>query len=122
MDLARRLRLSMYYPLAVSASATRRPISPFAAQELSTVDVRATVRDFLRYAVLARDVGYDRVKIMGSKVYPINHFYSLPGRTNGTLSTVATPNAAGRGDCARHAGGVRPGLHIPHSSISACWT
>ena len=47
----------MCYPLAVSASATRRPIPPFATQELSTVGARATVRDFLRYVVLARDAG-----------------------------------------------------------------
>ena len=38
------------------------------------MDVRATVRDFLRYAVLARDAGYDRVKIIGSEGYLINHF------------------------------------------------
>ena len=53
-----------YYPVAVSASVTRRPIFPFAAHELSTVSVRATIRGFLCYAVLACDAGYDRVKIM----------------------------------------------------------
>ena len=63
-----------YYPLAVSASATRRPISPFAAQGLSTVGMQATVSDFLRYAVLARDAGYNKVEIMGSEGYLINQF------------------------------------------------
>ena len=69
----------MYYLLEVSASATRRLVSLFAAQELSTMGVRATVRDFLRYVVLARDAGYDRVEIMGSEGYLIDQF--LEGTT-----------------------------------------
>ena len=47
----------VYHPLAVSANATRSPISPFAAWTLSTAGVWATVRDFVRCAVLARDAG-----------------------------------------------------------------
>ena len=70
----------MYYPRTVSTSATRRPISPFVAQELSTVGLQATVRDCLRYAVLARDAGYNRIEIMGSKGYLINQF--LVAQTN----------------------------------------
>ena len=69
-----------YYPLTVSDSATRRLISPFAVRELSTAGVWAMVRDFLCCAVLARDVGYDRAKIMGSEGYLINQF--LLARTN----------------------------------------
>ena len=42
--------------------------------------MRATVRDFLRCAILARGAGYGRVEIMGSKGYLINHF--LVARTN----------------------------------------
>ena len=45
-----------YHPLAVSASATRSPISPFATQALSTAG-RATVCDFVRCAILACDTG-----------------------------------------------------------------
>ena len=69
-----------YYPVAVSASATRRSISPFAVWELSTAGVQAMVRDSLCCTVLARDAGYDRVEIMGSKDYLINQF--LVARTN----------------------------------------
>ena len=48
----------VYHPLAVSASATRSPISPFAARALITAGVRAAVCDFDRCAVLARYPGY----------------------------------------------------------------
>ena len=75
-----------YYPLAISASATRRPISLFAARELSTASARATVHDFLGCAVLARDAGYDRVEIMGSESYLINQF--LMARTNQRNTTT----------------------------------
>ena len=47
----------VYHSLAVSASATRSPISPFTSRALSTVVVRATVPDFVRCVILARDVG-----------------------------------------------------------------
>ena len=47
----------IYHPSAASTSATRSPISPFDARALSTAGVRATVRDFVYYAVLARDAG-----------------------------------------------------------------
>ena len=42
--------------------------------------MRATVSDFLRYIVLARDSGYNRVEIMGSEGYLINQF--LVARAN----------------------------------------
>ena len=42
--------------------------------------MRATVRDFLRCAILARGAGYGRVEIMGSKGYLINQF--LMAQTN----------------------------------------
>ena len=56
-----------YHPLAVSASATRSPISSFADRALSTVGVRATVCDFVHCAVLAWYPGYDGAEIMCSE-------------------------------------------------------
>ena len=63
-----------YHPFAVSASSTKSPISPFPARELSTSDVKATIRDFANCAVLAKEAGYDGVEIMGSEGYLINQF------------------------------------------------
>ena len=63
-----------YHPLAISANATRSPISLFAAGALSTEGVRATLRDFVYCAVLARDAGYDGVEITGSEGHLINQF------------------------------------------------
>jgi len=69
-----------YHPFAVSASSTKSPISPFQAKELSTSDVKATIRDFVNCAVLAKEAGYDGVEIMGSEGYLINQF--LVSKTN----------------------------------------
>lgn len=69
-----------YHPFAVSASSTKSPISPFPAKELSTSDVKATIRDFANCAVLAKNAGYDGVEIMGSEGYLINQF--LVSKTN----------------------------------------
>jgi len=69
-----------YHPFAVSASSTKSPISPFPAKELSTSDVKATIRDFVNCAVLAKEAGYDGVEIMGSEGYLINQF--LVSKTN----------------------------------------
>ena len=63
-----------YYQVTISVSAPYRPISPFVAWELPTAGVRATVRDFLRCAVLALGVGCDRVEIMVSEGYLIHQF------------------------------------------------
>jgi len=63
-----------YHPFAVSASATKSPISPFGAREMSVGEVRSTVRDFVRCAVLAKEADYDGVEIMGSEGYLINQF------------------------------------------------
>lgn len=71
-----------YHPFAVSASSTKSPISPFPAKALSTSDVKATIRDFVTCAVLAKEAGYDGVEIMGSEGYLINQF--LVQRTNNT--------------------------------------
>jgi len=47
---------------------------------LSTNDVKATIRDFVNCAVLAKEAGYDGVEIMGSEGYLINQF--LVSKTN----------------------------------------
>lgn len=68
------------HPFAVSASSTKSPISPFPAKELSTSDVKATIKDFVNCATLAKEAGYDGVEIMGSEGYLINQF--LVTKTN----------------------------------------
>jgi 2,4-dienoyl-CoA reductase (NADPH2) len=69
-----------YHPGAVSASATRSPISPFKARALSTKEVKDTVHDFVRCARFAREAGYDGVEVMGSEGYLISQF--MCPRTN----------------------------------------
>ena len=69
-----------YHPFAVSASATKSPISPFPAKALSTSDVKETIKDFVHCAVLAKEAGYDGVEVMGSEGYLINQF--LVSKTN----------------------------------------
>ncbi len=63
-----------YSPLAVSASAGKSPISPFAARELSARGIERQIRAFVRCAQLAREAGYDGVEVMGSEGYFINQF------------------------------------------------
>ena len=69
-----------YHPLAVSASATKAPISRFRARALSGRGVRRTIAAYARCAKLAREAGYDGVEVMGSEGYLINQF--LAPRTN----------------------------------------
>jgi 2,4-dienoyl-CoA reductase (NADPH2) len=63
-----------YHPLSASASRSKSPITPFAAREMSSREVRATIDDFARSAELARRAGYDGIEIMGSEGYLINQF------------------------------------------------
>jgi 2,4-dienoyl-CoA reductase (NADPH2) len=63
-----------YHPLSASASRSRSPITPFAAREMSSREVRTTIDDFARSAELARRAGYDGIEIMGSEGYLINQF------------------------------------------------
>ncbi|MFF7728835.1 FAD-dependent oxidoreductase [Streptomyces sp. NPDC008001] len=58
----------------VAPSALQAPISPYVPRALTDDEVEATVEDFVRTAVLARDAGYDGVEIMGSEGYLINEF------------------------------------------------
>ncbi|MEL7020206.1 MAG: NADPH-dependent 2,4-dienoyl-CoA reductase [Bacteroidota bacterium] len=63
-----------YTPNNVSASATKAPISPFPARELSSEEVETTIDDYVKSAALAQHAGYDGVEIMGSEGYLINQF------------------------------------------------
>ena len=65
-----------YHPLAVSASSTKSPISPFKARAMSKRDISQTVQDFTNTAVLAKQAGYDGVEIMGSEGYLLSQFLS----------------------------------------------
>ncbi|MGP3689545.1 oxidoreductase [Streptomyces sp. IBSNAI002] len=63
-----------YHKDLVAPSALQAPISPFAPNELSDIEVERTVEDFVRAARLAKLAGYDGVEIMGSEGYLINEF------------------------------------------------
>jgi len=63
-----------YHKDAVSASAIKSPISPFAPIELDEAGIEKQIADFARCAALAREAGYDGVEIMGSEGYFINQF------------------------------------------------
>jgi 2,4-dienoyl-CoA reductase (NADPH2) len=67
-----------YHPFCVSASATKSPISPFPAKELSVSGVQQNIKDFTNAAVLAEEAGYDGVEVMGSEGYLLTQFLS-PG-------------------------------------------
>lgn len=69
-----------YTPANVSASATKAPISPFPARELSGEEVEQTIEDYVNCAALAQYAGYDGIEIMGSEGYLINQF--IVSRTN----------------------------------------
>ncbi len=69
-----------YHPFSASASKSKSPITPFGARAMTAREVRTTIDDFARSAVLARQAGYDGVEVMGSEGYLINQF--LAPRTN----------------------------------------
>ncbi len=58
----------------VGPSALRARINKFTPHALSTQEVWDTVADYARAAVMARDLGYHAVEIMGSEGYLINEF------------------------------------------------
>jgi 2,4-dienoyl-CoA reductase (NADPH2) len=58
----------------VGPSALRARINKFTPRALSTQEVRDTIADYARAAVMARDLGYHAVEIMGSEGYLINEF------------------------------------------------
>ena len=63
-----------YHPFAVAPSAIKAPINPFSPWRLSQRGIRATIKDFVQCASLAKAAGYDGVEIMGSEGYLINQF------------------------------------------------
>lgn len=65
-----------YHPLAVSATRTKSPISPFTARGLSLRGVEGTIQNFVGTAALAQQAGYDGVEVMGSEGYLISQFLS----------------------------------------------
>jgi 2,4-dienoyl-CoA reductase (NADPH2) len=69
-----------YHPICVAPSAIKSAISPFKPWEMSGRLIRATIDDFAKTAMLARDAGYDGVEIMGSEGYLLNQF--IAARTN----------------------------------------
>lgn len=59
-------------------SRIQSPISPFTPRELSVNGIEGQIRAFIRCALLAREAGYDGIKIMGSEGYLINQFLVIP--------------------------------------------
>lgn len=69
-----------YHPFSVGPSKVKSPITPFTPKEMSTRQIKNTIRDYAYSAKLAAKAGYDGVEIMGSEGYLINQFACL--RTN----------------------------------------
>ena len=67
-------------PGPVAPSAIRSPINPNTPRALSEPEIEQTIQDYANCALLAKEVGYDGVEIMGSEGYLINQFTVL--RTN----------------------------------------
>jgi 2,4-dienoyl-CoA reductase (NADPH2) len=61
-------------PECVGPSAIRSRINRYTPRAMSLQDIRRTIDDFARTAVLARQAGYDGVEVMGSEGYLINEF------------------------------------------------
>ena len=58
----------------VSASATKAPISPFPARELTDAEVEETIEGYVNCAAMAQYADYDGAEVMGSEGYLINQF------------------------------------------------
>jgi len=63
-----------YHPFAVSASAIKSPISPFAPKALTVKQIKKLINAYAHTAGLAKRAGYDGVEVMGSEGYLINQF------------------------------------------------
>ncbi len=63
-----------YHPLSVAPSNVKSPITPFGPRQMTTWDIKRTIRDYAISASLAQEAGYDGVEIMGSEGYLINQF------------------------------------------------
>jgi|KBSSwiStaDraftv2_1062776.scaffolds.fasta_scaffold03620_3 2,4-dienoyl-CoA reductase (NADPH2) len=64
----------------VGVSALRSPINSRSPRVLSEIEIQSTVDDFVQCALLAREVGFDGVELMGSEGYLLNQFTAQ--RTN----------------------------------------
>jgi 2,4-dienoyl-CoA reductase (NADPH2) len=64
----------------VAPSAIRAPINKFEPREMTEADILQTIEDFADSTVLATEVGYDGVELMGSEGYLVSEF--LSPRTN----------------------------------------
>lgn len=69
-----------YHAAIVAPSAVKSPINRDTPSALSASDIVATIADYAKTAMLAREAGYDGVEIMGSEGYLISQF--LATRTN----------------------------------------
>ncbi|MEQ8708573.1 MAG: NADPH-dependent 2,4-dienoyl-CoA reductase [Rhodospirillales bacterium] len=69
-----------YHDGAVAPSPVRSPINRAAPKELTSAEIRQTIADYARSALLARDAGYDGIEVMGSEGYLISQF--LASHTN----------------------------------------
>lgn len=63
-----------YHPFVVAPSAIKSPISPFKPWAMTQHRIKKTIKHFARCALLAKEIGYDGVEIMGSEGYLINQF------------------------------------------------
>lgn len=69
-----------YHPMALSASDSQSPISPFPARAMTVEEIETTIAAYATAAKYAAEAGYDGVQVMGSEGYLINQF--LAERTN----------------------------------------
>ena len=69
-----------YHPFSVAPSNIKSPITPFKPSQMSSRQVKSTIKDFAHSAKLAKKAGYDGVEVMGSEGYLINQF--ICARTN----------------------------------------
>lgn len=63
-----------YHPLSVAPSRIQSPITPFGPRQMTSWDIKRTIKDYANSAKLAQKAGYDGVEIMGSEGYLINQF------------------------------------------------
>lgn len=63
-----------YHPLSVAPSRIQSPITPFGPRQMTSWDIKRTIKDYANAAKLAQKAGYDGVEIMGSEGYLINQF------------------------------------------------
>jgi len=63
-----------YHPFSVAPSKIQAPINPFKPSEMSSRQIRGTIKDYAKASKLAYKAGYDGVEIMGSEGYLINQF------------------------------------------------